>query len=362
MEQASRPVLVGLGCPILDIKAAVSEEFLATRGLALRQFSVTTDCHRAHALYREAVDSGARIQYSAGGSTQNVIRVAQWLLGAGHRCAFVGSVGDDDFARLLRREVEAEGSAAAFCYVGTPGHATGNCLALTLAGDKEDRRHQLFTAGASETFDFASLAEDTKQVIDGASYVYLECAFLAFAADHLLALAQRSKDQSKCVVVNLSNISVVNKHRDAILRLLPLADVVFAKEKEALALAPAQTPEEAALILSRRRGSDTSIVVVTRGTQPTVVACEGQASVFAVPVVPKEKIVDLIGSGDAFVGGFLAAFVHRHHPKTKEVFAHHHHLAQCVASGHFASSEVIQHAGCMFSSGSTRPPHNEPGQ
>jgi adenosine kinase len=195
-------------------------------------------------------------------------------------------------------------------------------------------------------------------------------------------------------VVNLSNISVVNKHRDAILRLLPLADVVFAKEKEALALAPAQTPEEAALILSRRRGSGTSIVVVTRGTQPTVVACEGQvptcpplppsitifplaergpggadpalrrrqASVFAVPVVPKEKIVDLIGSGDAFVGGFLAAFVHRHHPKTEEVFAHHHHLAQCVASGHFASSEVIQHAGCTFSSGSTRPPHNEPGQ
>jgi hypothetical protein len=97
---------------------------------------------------------------------------------------------------FCRREVEAEGSAAAFCYVGTPGHATGNCLALTLAGDKEDRRfthtptpatrarvlvhalthsppvpnrHQLFTAGASETFDFASLAEDTKQVRDEAS-------------------------------------------------------------------------------------------------------------------------------------------------------------------------------------------------
>lgn len=189
----------------------------------------------------------------------------------------------------------------------------------------------------------------------------------------------------QCVVVNLSNISVVNKHRDAILRLLPLAHIVFAKEKEALALAPAETSEEAALILSRRCGSDKSIVVVTRGTQPTVVACEGQvptcpitplaeaqeagltllskASVFAVPVVPKEKIVDLIGSGDAFVGGFLAAFVQRHRPatKTEQVFAHH-HLAQCVASGHFASSEVIQHAGCTFSSGSRPPPHDEPGQ
>jgi sugar/nucleoside kinase (ribokinase family) len=88
-----------------------------------------------------------------------------------------------------------------------------------------------------------------------------------------------------------------------------------------------------------------------------------KASVFAVPVVPKEKIVDFIGSGDAFVGGFLAAFVqrHRHATTTEEVFAHH-HLAQCVASGHFASSEVIQHAGCTFSSTSTRPPHDELGQ
>jgi hypothetical protein len=37
MEHESRPVLVGLGCPILDIKAAVSEEFLAT-------YVYTTQC------------------------------------------------------------------------------------------------------------------------------------------------------------------------------------------------------------------------------------------------------------------------------------------------------------------------------
>jgi hypothetical protein len=34
--------------------------------------------------YREAVDSGASIQYSPGGSTQNVIRVAQVQIAAPH--------------------------------------------------------------------------------------------------------------------------------------------------------------------------------------------------------------------------------------------------------------------------------------
>lgn len=39
-------------------------------------------------------------------------------------------------------------------------------------------------------------------------------------------------------MINLSNISVVNKHRESIYQLLPLADLIFAKEKEALALVP----------------------------------------------------------------------------------------------------------------------------
>jgi sugar/nucleoside kinase (ribokinase family) len=30
---------------------------------------------------------------------------------------------------------------------------------------------------------------------------------------------------------------------------------------------------------------------------------------YPVKVLPKEKIVDMIGSGDAFFGGFIAAFI-----------------------------------------------------
>jgi sugar/nucleoside kinase (ribokinase family) len=95
---------------------------------------------------------------------------------------------------------------------------------------------------------------------------------------------------------------VVNKHHDAIRRLLPFADIVFAKEKEALALASVRVapqlrllarlflfpdllplqqtniPEEAAcsLSLAESKGTAPRVVVVTRGTQPTIVAREGR--------------------------------------------------------------------------------------
>jgi adenosine kinase len=36
---------------------------------------------------------------------------------------------------------------------------------------------------------------------------------------------------------------------------------------------------------------------------------EGELKEFPVPLVPRERIVDTNGAGDAFVGGFLAQYV-----------------------------------------------------
>jgi len=84
------------------------------------------------------------------------------------------------------------------------------------------------------------------------------------------------------------------------------------------------------------------VVVVTQGIQPTIVAADGKVEASAskppqliyclslkvletpVVVLPKEEIVDLIGSGDAFIGGFLSQYVLQRE------------LAVCVAAGHYA--------------------------
>ena len=52
--------------------------------------------------------------------------------------------------------------------------------------------------------------------------------------------------------------------------------------------------------------------------------------------VPKEKLVDTNGAGDAYVGGFLAQLV-----RGKE-------LTECIRAGNYAASVVIQRSGATY--------------
>lgn len=52
--------------------------------------------------------------------------------------------------------------------------------------------------------------------------------------------------------------------------------------------------------------------------------------------IPKEKIVDTNGAGDAFVGGFVAWLI-----KGKSV-------EDCVRAGNYAAGVVICNEGCTF--------------
>ncbi|KAI8560285.1 hypothetical protein RHMOL_Rhmol04G0243200 [Rhododendron molle] len=53
-------------------------------------------------------------------------------------------------------------------------------------------------------------------------------------------------------------------------------------------------------------GTHRRITVITQGADPVVVADDGKIKLFPVILLPKEKLVDTNGAGDAFVGGFLS--------------------------------------------------------
>lgn len=73
--------------------------------------------------------------------------------------------------------------------------------------------------------------------------------------------------------------------------------------------------------------------MITQGKEPTVVAKGGNTSEHKVPPVPADDIVDTNGAGDAFVGGFLAAFI-----KGKETTA-------CCEAGNKAAATIIKKSG-----------------
>merc|ERR1712099_26338 len=77
-------------------------------------------------------------------------------------------------------------------------------------------------------------------------------------------------------------------------------------------------------------------VVITQGCDPTIVAINGHTTEYPVLSLPKEKLVDTNGAGDAYVGGFLAAL-------SKGL-----PVADCCRAGAYSASVIVQHSGCTY--------------
>ena len=80
------------------------------------------------------------------------------------------------------------------------------------------------------------------------------------------------------------------------------------------------------------------IVVITQGKGSVLVADAKCCDVkeFSVKPIDDQSIVDTIGAGDAFVGGFFAQLVQN---KSLEI---------CIKSGIYCAQEVIKQIGCQF--------------
>merc|ERR1711963_865337 len=115
-----------------------------------------------------------------------------------------------------------------------------------------------------------------------------------------------------CLNLSAPFIVQVPPFRAQLEKLLPATDYLFGNETEAQAYAEAV------------------------GCEPTIVAIRGQVTKYPVIALPKEKLVDTNGAGDAFVGGFLAALA-----KGKD-------MEVCCKAGAYSACVVIQHSGCTY--------------
>ena len=82
--------LLGMGNPLLDISAEVPESLLTEYGIKLNNAILAEPSHLP--LYSQLVKD-YKVEYIAGGATQNAIRVAQWMSAPGST-AFMGAIGE----------------------------------------------------------------------------------------------------------------------------------------------------------------------------------------------------------------------------------------------------------------------------
>lgn len=348
-------MIVGIENPLLDISVNCDSELLEKYGLEANSAILAGPDHLP--LYPE-IKQFPSVFYSAGGATQNAMRVAQWMLGGkdvGSRVAYMGCVGNDDNMHKMKQSVEEEYGVKAVYLVDDSGHPTGTCGVLV--SDHGKSRSLVANLGAANHFKKSHLEAHVSDILDKAQVIYSSGYFITSASDSLQFLCNYTATSATrpTFAFNLAApfICEVDCFRDVLMQTIAFVDVLFGNDAEAEVLAKklgwadcdlvgiAQklaNLEKKGISAERKR-----IVVITQGSEPTIVAVQGEAAAKLAPIVSvqTDEIVDSNGCGDAYAGAFLAGvLLHRN-------------LDECAQGAAYAACEVIKRNGCTLPAKST---------
>lgn len=336
--------ILGFGNPLLDISAVVEQKEMDKWGVKPGDIILADEGGKHKPMYGELAKTH-KVEYIAGGATQNSIRVAQWMNGVPGTTAFIGCIGCDAFGEQLEAAAKADGVNVQ--YLKQSKVETGTCAVLVPAGGD---RALIANLAAANCYDKAHFDSAPIQALVKATKIVYAAGFpLTTAAGPpvIEALGKELNASGKTFCMNLSapfiiQVPPLKANLDAA---LPYVDFLFGNETEAATYGEvAGWGKDLATValklaaLPKACGSRPRVVVITQGSDATIVACGGVISTFPVPKLDKSQLVDTNGAGDAFVGGFLSRL---------SMGAD---LATCVSAGNYAARQIIQVSGCKIPS------------
>jgi fructokinase len=231
-----------------------------------------------------------------GGAGYNVARTLGRL---GRPVDYLGRVSTDGFGARLRRELEADG-VGLDAIVTTDDPTT---LALAEIGEDGGAQYRFYEAGTSApglTVEAAAAA-----LPDRPATFYtgtLGLVFEPMATAHEALIARLGDDVLVVVDPNIRPSAIHDRagYRGRLDRVLARADVVKASQEDLEWLEPGAEPAEAMRTLL---GRDRAVGLVTLGGDGALVVTADEVVAVEAPAV---EVIDTIGAGDSFIGGFLA--------------------------------------------------------
>ncbi len=212
--------------------------------------------------------------------------------------AYLGRISNDRFGTQLREQLVEDGVSLEMV-VETDDPTT---LALAELDDEGAATYRFYSGGTSvpgltPEAALATLPPSVEMVHVGTLGLVFEPI-----ADALEAVVEHATGALVMVDVNVRPLAIpdAERYRARIARLLPRTNVVKASDDDLAWLEPDRGEVEAARALL---DDGPTVVLLTRGgSGVTVVTADGETDVPALQV----EVVDTIGAGDAFGGGFLA--------------------------------------------------------
>lgn len=228
----SEGILFGLGNPLLDITANVDDDFLTKYGLLANNAILAEEKHKT--LCPEMIEK-YNVEYTAGGSVQNSMRVAQWFFnGVKNRATFMGAVGNDEFGTMMQNKAREDGVNVV--YMIDPVVPTGTCACL-LSGQSRSLCAYL---GASQTFKVDHILSNNEWVLK-ANVFYASGFHLVVSPESILHLAKHAhSNEGKVFCMNLSAPYISQFYSDRLFDIFPYIDILFGNENEAAAFAKAK--------------------------------------------------------------------------------------------------------------------------
>ena len=242
-----------------------------------------------------AGDTRARISMRPGGAGGNV---AAWMGALGADVTLIAGVGDDDRGRALARELASRGAGSDL--VVRPDAESGTVIALV---DAEGERTMLTDAAAS-----VGLTADVlpRGCFERCGHLHLSGYVLLDQRTRAAGLAALERAREAGMTTSIDPASaplITDLGADVFRGLCDGVDVLLPAEDEAIALVGAGGPEA----LVDRLLALVPEVAVTLGARGAIAGMRGGAPLRAPVVDPRGPVVDLVGAGDAFVAGWLAA-------------------------------------------------------
>ncbi|KAI8636072.1 Ribokinase-like protein [Parasitella parasitica] len=329
--------LLAMENPLLDIQCKPSQELMDRYDLKANDAILANASHEP--LYKEIVDK-YEVAYVAGGAAQNTARGAQYFLPP-NSTAYMGCISDDEFGKTMKAAAEADGLHTN--YEITKKADTGTCAVLIT----DNNRSLVANLAAAEKFQASFLQKpENWKLVEDAKYYYMGSFFITHDGGFESArlVSQHASDNNKTFALNLSAPFLSQFYKERLDSIIKNTDILFGNEDEARTYSEqagwdTKDVEEIAKKLSQleKGNANPRLVVITQGSEATVVAGGDASNTYPVIKVAESDIVDTNGAGDGFCGGFMGLYAQGINDP-----------ARCVQAGHYLANIVIKRVGPTY--------------
>ena len=315
------PRIIGIGNALVDLTYHVPD--LASLPVSLQKDSACLiSTEQWHELNR-ALSNPSNI--SPGGSSSNTIAGIANLGGA---AGLIGVIADDDNGRLLERNLQELSIHSYLAKSASQDKATGNCIVLISEDGTRTMAAYIGVAGE------LSPQHITKEPICHADVLFLEGYLFDTpkaqeAFYHACAIANEHQTKT---IFSLSDISCVQKHKDAICSFLDTIDILFGNRAEILALTDSDNLDDAARRLYTHNIEQACITDGANGAYTV-----NEKAIVHSPAHYTAQVIDLNGAGDGFAAGFLYAYLYGQSESTD--------FHACARLGHAYAQKVVETSG-----------------